>query len=100
MRYVFSGLVFLTFLVLYSSRGSQIIMEKIILGCFSLFRAKALMDDNVMKRYMTTSEEALHYVQYDQVKWYSKKLKKVEQFFIHEKESKKQTDLFRIFIPL
>ncbi|XP_071036009.1 chitin synthase chs-2 isoform X1 [Parasteatoda tepidariorum] len=35
-------------------------------GCFSLFRAKALMDDNVMKRYTTTSDEALHYVQYDQ----------------------------------
>jgi len=35
-------------------------------GCFSLFRAKALMDDNVMRRYMTKSEEALHYVQYDQ----------------------------------
>jgi cellulose synthase/poly-beta-1,6-N-acetylglucosamine synthase-like glycosyltransferase len=36
-------------------------------GCFSLFRAKALMDDNVMRRYTTKSEEALHYVQYDQV---------------------------------
>ena len=35
-------------------------------GCFSLFRAKALMDDNVMRRYTTKSEEALHYVQYDQ----------------------------------
>jgi chitin synthase len=35
-------------------------------GCFSLFRAKALMDDNVMRRYMTKSEEAIHYVQYDQ----------------------------------
>ena len=35
-------------------------------GCFSLFRAKALMDDNVMKRYTTKSEEARHYVQYDQ----------------------------------
>ncbi|KAH9413306.1 Chitin synthase 2 [Dermatophagoides pteronyssinus] len=35
-------------------------------GCFSLFRAKALMDDNVMRKYTTKSEEALHYVQYDQ----------------------------------
>ena len=35
-------------------------------GCFSLFRAKALMDDNVMRRYTTKSEEPLHYVQYDQ----------------------------------
>lgn len=37
-------------------------------GCFSLFRAKALMDDNVMRRYTTRSDEALHYVQYDQGK--------------------------------
>nr|XP_018916999.1 PREDICTED: uncharacterized protein LOC109044007 isoform X3 [Bemisia tabaci] len=35
-------------------------------GCFSLFRGKALMDDNVMRRYTTTSTEARHYVQYDQ----------------------------------
>ncbi|CAJ1083111.1 chitin synthase chs-1-like [Xyrichtys novacula] len=35
-------------------------------GCFSLFRAEALMDDNVMKRYATKSTEASHYVQYDQ----------------------------------
>uniref|UniRef100_A0A3B4AAD2 chitin synthase n=1 Tax=Periophthalmus magnuspinnatus TaxID=409849 RepID=A0A3B4AAD2_9GOBI len=35
-------------------------------GCFSLFRAEALMDDNVMKRYATKSMEASHYVQYDQ----------------------------------
>lgn len=35
-------------------------------GCFSLFRAKALMDDNVMRKYTTMSEEARHYVQYDQ----------------------------------
>lgn len=35
-------------------------------GCFSLFRAKALMDDNVMKKYTTRSDEARHYVQYDQ----------------------------------
>ena len=35
-------------------------------GCFSLFRGSALMDDNVMRRYATTSTEARHYVQYDQ----------------------------------
>ncbi|XP_040583648.1 chitin synthase chs-2 [Lepeophtheirus salmonis] len=35
-------------------------------GCFSLFRGKALMDDNVMRRYTTKSEEPRHYVQYDQ----------------------------------
>ncbi|XP_065572052.1 chitin synthase chs-2-like isoform X2 [Artemia franciscana] len=35
-------------------------------GCFSLFRAKALMDDNVMKMYTSMSSKARHYVQYDQ----------------------------------
>lgn len=35
-------------------------------GCFSLFRASALMDHNVMARYTTRATEALHYVQYDQ----------------------------------
>ena len=35
-------------------------------GCFSLFRAKALMDNNVMKMYTTMSEKPLHFVQYDQ----------------------------------
>lgn len=35
-------------------------------GCFSLFRASALMDNNVMKRYSTKSMEASHYIQYDQ----------------------------------
>merc|ERR1719215_2378624 len=35
-------------------------------GCFSLFRAKALMDDNVMRKYTTMSTEPRHYVQYDQ----------------------------------
>ncbi|XP_051245639.1 chitin synthase chs-1-like [Dicentrarchus labrax] len=35
-------------------------------GCFSLFRAEALMDDNVIKRYSTKSMEASHYIQYDQ----------------------------------
>ncbi|XP_029299165.1 chitin synthase chs-2-like [Cottoperca gobio] len=35
-------------------------------GCFSLFRAAALMDDNVMKRYTTKSSKAQHYIQYDQ----------------------------------
>ncbi|XP_047516301.1 chitin synthase chs-2 isoform X2 [Pieris napi] len=35
-------------------------------GCFSLFRGKALMDDNVMKKYTLKANEARHYVQYDQ----------------------------------
>ncbi|XP_011310728.1 uncharacterized protein [Fopius arisanus] len=35
-------------------------------GAFSLFRAKTLMEDNVMRKYATTSSEARHYVQYDQ----------------------------------
>ena len=35
-------------------------------GCFSLFRASALLDDNVMKRYTTEPTEAGHYLQYDQ----------------------------------
>lgn len=35
-------------------------------GCFSLFRASALMDDNVLKRYTTTATRAYEYVQYDQ----------------------------------
>ncbi|XP_061083938.1 chitin synthase chs-2-like [Conger conger] len=35
-------------------------------GCFSLFRAAALMDDNVMKKYATTASEAGQYLQYDQ----------------------------------
>ncbi|KAK3082706.1 hypothetical protein FSP39_003232 [Pinctada imbricata] len=35
-------------------------------GCFSLFRASALMDDNVMKRYTTPPEEAKHYIQFEQ----------------------------------
>ncbi|XP_038158757.1 chitin synthase chs-2-like isoform X1 [Cyprinodon tularosa] len=35
-------------------------------GCFSLYRAEALMDDNVMKTYATKSTEPSHYIQYDQ----------------------------------
>ncbi|KAK3589761.1 hypothetical protein CHS0354_021089 [Potamilus streckersoni] len=35
-------------------------------GCFSLFRASALMDDNVMGKYASVSTSAKHYVQYDQ----------------------------------
>lgn len=35
-------------------------------GCFSLFRGRALMENSVMRKYTTESEEALHYVQYDQ----------------------------------
>ncbi|XP_067901783.1 chitin synthase chs-2-like [Heterodontus francisci] len=35
-------------------------------GCFSLFRAAALLDDNVVKKYTTKATEAQHFVQYDQ----------------------------------
>ena len=35
-------------------------------GCFSLFRAKAVMDENVMHKYLTIATEPRHYVQYDQ----------------------------------
>ena len=35
-------------------------------GCFSLFRGSALQPDSVMKKYITESTEAKHYVQYDQ----------------------------------
>ncbi|KJH51876.1 Chitin synthase [Dictyocaulus viviparus] len=35
-------------------------------GCFSLFRASALMDDNIMHKYTKTAHEPRHFVQYDQ----------------------------------
>ncbi|KAL0119961.1 hypothetical protein PUN28_007970 [Cardiocondyla obscurior] len=35
-------------------------------GCFSLFRAKALKQPNVIAKYATKSTEARHYIQYDQ----------------------------------
>jgi len=35
-------------------------------GCFSLFRASALMENSVMKRYTMVSSEAMKMVQYDQ----------------------------------
>ncbi|KFB43652.1 AGAP001205-PA-like protein [Anopheles sinensis] len=35
-------------------------------GCFSLFRGRALMENSVMKKYTTKSDQARHYVQYDQ----------------------------------
>uniref|UniRef100_A0A914YVZ9 chitin synthase n=1 Tax=Panagrolaimus superbus TaxID=310955 RepID=A0A914YVZ9_9BILA len=35
-------------------------------GCFSLFRASALMDDNIMHKYTKTAFEPRHFVQYDQ----------------------------------
>ncbi|XP_045915056.1 chitin synthase chs-2-like [Micropterus dolomieu] len=35
-------------------------------GCFSLFRAAALMDDNVMKKYTIKASKARHHIQYDQ----------------------------------
>lgn len=36
-------------------------------GCFSLFRGRALIDDNVMAKYTTKSEKPRDFVQYDQV---------------------------------
>ncbi|XP_078412995.1 chitin synthase chs-2-like isoform X1 [Cetorhinus maximus] len=35
-------------------------------GCFSLYRAAALMDNNVVKKYTTKATEGQHFVQYDQ----------------------------------
>ncbi|XP_036945343.1 chitin synthase chs-1-like [Acanthopagrus latus] len=35
-------------------------------GCFSLFRAAALMDNNVMKKYTVKASRARHHIQYDQ----------------------------------
>ena len=35
-------------------------------GCFSLFRAKALMADNVMSKYILQPSEAVQHIQYDQ----------------------------------
>ena len=35
-------------------------------GCFSLFRGRAVMDDNVMKTYTTVASQPKHFVQYDQ----------------------------------
>lgn len=35
-------------------------------GCFSLFRGRALMENSVMRKYTAESEQARHYVQYDQ----------------------------------
>ncbi|BFZ06371.1 hypothetical protein BsWGS_09409 [Bradybaena similaris] len=35
-------------------------------GCFSMFRASALLDTNVMKRYTTEPTEPSHHLQYDQ----------------------------------
>lgn len=35
-------------------------------GCFSLFRGRAVMDENVMRTYTTVATEPRHFVQYDQ----------------------------------
>ena len=35
-------------------------------GCFSLYRASALMDDNVMRTYTKRATEAVEFLQYDQ----------------------------------
>lgn len=48
-------------------------------GCFSLFRGKAVMDENVMRTYTTVSTEPRHFVQYDQVRQFSRA--KVYYFF-------------------
>ena len=37
-------------------------------GAFSLFRATAIMDDNVMRMYATPPSEAKHYIQFEQGK--------------------------------
>ena len=38
-------------------------------GCFSLFRARALLDDNVMRTYASEATKARHTLQYDQGKY-------------------------------
>ncbi|GBM44934.1 Chitin synthase chs-2 [Araneus ventricosus] len=35
-------------------------------GCFSLFRAEALMENNIIRTYASKSKEAIEYVQFDQ----------------------------------
>merc|ERR1711892_234093 len=35
-------------------------------GCFSLFRGKAIMDDNVMRKYTTVAKQARQHIQFDQ----------------------------------
>lgn len=52
-------------------------------GCFSLFRASALMDDNVIHKYTTTATEPRHFVQYDQGedRWLSTLLLKQAEFY-------------------
>ena len=35
-------------------------------GCFSLFRARAVMDENVMRTYTTVASQPRHHIQYDQ----------------------------------
>lgn len=39
-------------------------------GCFSLFRASALMDENVMRTYTRIPEEPREHIQYDQGEWF------------------------------
>jgi chitin synthase len=39
-------------------------------GCFSLFRARALLDDNVMRTYASDATKARHTLQYDQGQWF------------------------------
>merc|ERR1719186_322911 len=35
-------------------------------GCFSMFRGKAIMDDNVMRKYTTVAKQARQHIQFDQ----------------------------------
>ena len=62
-----------TCLVVFSAGRNNSQMFSIVLtltispGCFSLFRAKAVMDENVMHTYTTVASQPKHFVQYDQV---------------------------------
>ena len=62
-----------TCLVVFSAGRNNSQMFLIVLtltispGCFSLFRAKAVMDENVMHTYTTVASQPKHFVQYDQV---------------------------------
>jgi len=37
-------------------------------GCFALFRAQAILDDNVLSHYCEEAQEAIHFIQHDQGK--------------------------------
>ena len=50
----------------FKNHSTVLFNQCFILGCFSLFRGSAVMDDNVMRTYTTVSTEPRHFVQYDQ----------------------------------